>query len=187
MNNDWELAKETGGSPESRRVWQYFNCSPNGFFVDVGANHPTKGNQTWYLEQQGWTGLLIEPHPEYAAMLRAQRPRSRTFQVCVGSPRQVGTVDFYLGGRRSSPNPDVDVAEEGQRLKIPLTTLDAVLKEASVTRIDFLSLDVEEMELDALDGLDLHQWSPQLILIEDFFYHQRKHAYLRQRNVATSW
>ena len=33
-----------------------------GYYVEVGANDPRERSQTWHLEQQGWTGVLIEPH-----------------------------------------------------------------------------------------------------------------------------
>ena len=62
-----------------------------------------------------------------------------------------------------------------------LRTLDSVLEESGLQRIDFLSLDVEEMELDVLAGFDLTKWKPKLILIEDFLYDGCKRTYLRRR------
>ena len=46
---------------ESELVWNFFGNSPKGTFVEVGANHPTERNQTWFLESRGWGGILIEP------------------------------------------------------------------------------------------------------------------------------
>src|SRR5439155_26777655 len=91
------------GSVASKLVWDYFDRAPSGVFVDVGAGYPVNGNQTWFLEQQGWRGVLIEPHPAMAALLREKRPDSRTFQMAAGRPEQVGWTDFYLGQNRSSP------------------------------------------------------------------------------------
>lgn len=152
--------------------------------MDVGANHPVDFNQTWFLEQQGWSGILIEANPDLTPLLQAQRPRSRTFQVAVGSPAQVGEVDLHLtegAGGQSSPNPFYDAPLTGRKVRVKLRTLDTILAETGVTHIDFLSLDVEEMELDVLAGFDLEKWWPKLILIEDFFYDGRKHAHLRKR------
>ncbi len=164
-------------------MWNYFGQAREGFFVDVGANHPFVENQTWFLEQQGWRGILIEPHPDMAALLRDQRPRSKTLQVVVVGPAQVGSVDFHLaaGPAHSAVNPAFDVVLSGRSMHLPSRTLDSVLAEAELPQVDFLSLDVEGMELDALDGFDLQKWQPRLLLIEDFFYDHRKHAYLCQR------
>jgi FkbM family methyltransferase len=165
---------------ESQQVWRYFRCAAQGIFVDVGANHPTEQNLTWFLEQQGWTGLLIEPNPEMAKLLQEQRPQSRTIPVAVGSPAQVGEVDFHLAGPQSTLQPDFDTVSTGVT-RVPLRTLDSVLQESGLPRVDFLSLDVEGKELDVLAGFDLVKWNPQLILIEDFFYDHRKHACLCRR------
>ena len=161
-------------SAESQLVWEFFRRRPDSIFVDLGVNHPTESNQTWFLEQQGWTGLLVEPNPDLAKSLREQRPKSKTVQVAVGRPEQVGEVELQMGlaSGHSALNPAYDTVLTGQSVRLPLRTLDSILTENCVTQVDFLSLD-------ALEGLNLEKWKPQLILIEDFFYHRRKLTYLR--------
>jgi hypothetical protein len=44
-----------------------------GYFVEVGAKEPRERSQTWFLEQAGWTGVLVEPQPDLAVQLRAKR------------------------------------------------------------------------------------------------------------------
>lgn len=83
---------------ESELVWRYFGSRRDGIFVEVGANHPTKINQTWFLETQGWTGVLIEPNPENCRLLREQRPKSQVFQVAIGNRNCVQEVNFQLKG-----------------------------------------------------------------------------------------
>ena len=45
-----------------------------GYYVEVGANDPRERSQTWHLEQQGWTGVLIEPQPDLAATAARRKP-----------------------------------------------------------------------------------------------------------------
>src|SRR5438105_3092658 len=170
-----------GGSPESLLVWDYFQRRTDGKFVDVGANHPVKGNQTWFLEAQGWSGILIEPNPDLCQLLREQRPRSRVFQAAVCSPGQEGEAELHLAvdAAKSSLRPEWDHALTGKRVLVPTRTLNSMLTEAGIEHIDFLSLDVEGMELEALRGLDLDRYRPQLIMVEDHFYNYQKHFYLR--------
>jgi FkbM family methyltransferase len=167
---------------ESRLIWEFFGSSLKGMFVDIGANHPFDGNQTWFLEQHGWTGLLIEPNPELAQLLREQRPKSKTLQVAVGAPSQVGVVDFHLAvnNGKSSLIPSYDTVVT-RKIQVQLKTLDSILKENEISQIDFLSLDVEKFELEVLEGFDLAKWKPRLILIEDFWYNYQKHRYLKMR------
>src|SRR5205085_11315571 len=50
-------------------LWHYFGEKKNGFFVEAGANHPTKCSQTWLFEQNGWKGILVEPIPRNCEVL----------------------------------------------------------------------------------------------------------------------
>jgi FkbM family methyltransferase len=167
---------------ENRLVWQFFGRRPQGIFVEVGANHPTLLSQTWFLEQRGWSGVLVEPNPELCELLRAQRPRSRTFQAAVGAPEQVGEVDLLMGASHlhSTLSPVLDDPMSGVKVRVPLRTLDAILTEAGVASVDFLSLDVEGMELAVLQGFTLEKFRPRLILLEEHRRDFKKHFYLRR-------
>jgi FkbM family methyltransferase len=167
---------------ERRLVWQFFGCSKAGTFVEIGANHPTLLSQTWHLEQQGWSGVLVEPNPELCALLHAQRPRSRVFQAAVGAPDQMEEVDLLMGAAHvhSTLAPVLDDPLSGRKIKVQLRTLDSILAEAGLGQIDFLSIDVEGMELQVLQGLSLDRHAPRLILLEDHCRNYRKHFYLRR-------
>jgi FkbM family methyltransferase len=165
---------------ETRLVWDFFDKKTSGIFVEVGANHPKDANQTWFLEQQGWSGLLVEPNPELFKLLCEQRPRSRAVQAAVGS--QSGEVELLLGvdHQHSTLVPTLGDPMSGKKVKVPLRTLDSILREAGVTVIDFLSIDVEGMELQVLQGLNLEKYAPRLILMEEHRRDYSKHNHLRQ-------
>ena len=165
---------------ESRLIWQFFDCATKGFFVEVGANHPTELNQTWFLEQQGWSGVLIEPNPNLCGLLRAQRPRSRTFQAAVGNAEQTGEVELFLGESHvhSTLKPFLDDPLSGAKIRVPLRTLDSILAEAGAGRIDFLSIDVEGLELQVLRGFDLARHRPAVLLVEDHLLRLDVHRHL---------
>jgi FkbM family methyltransferase len=173
----------TTESNECRGIWNFFGRRSDGAFVEVGANHPTQFSQTWFLEQQGWSGVLIEPNPQFQDLLREQRPRSKTFQVAVGNPSQTGEVDLFLSGKnlalRSALAPPPKKSS-AKTIRVQLRTLDSVLVEAGVTRVDFISIDVEGFELDVLQGFDLERFRPQLILLEEHRGDFKKHFYLRR-------
>ena len=61
-------------SVEDELKAEFFCRSPAGFFVEVGANEPRHGSQTWQFEQAGWNGVLVEPQPELAERLRRGAP-----------------------------------------------------------------------------------------------------------------
>jgi FkbM family methyltransferase len=163
-------------------VWDYFGRKKDGFFIEVGANDPTQLSQTWFLEQQGWKGLLVEPLPNCCERLRTQRPRSIVCQTAVGSPPQVGQATFHVAASDawSRLGPMDDSVQETETLQVSVKTLDTVCAEHNVRQIDFLSIDVEGMELDVLKGFNLQRYQPSLILLEDHM--DTIHLYLYMRH-----
>ena len=169
---------------ESKLVFDYFGCRKEGVFVEVGANHPIFFSLTYFLEQQGWSGVLVEPNPKLCSELRKHRPQSQVVEVAACAPSQVGEADLHLdsgGGGHYAIKPSYEAVLTGGRIRVVMRTLDSVLAEARVRDIDFVSLDVEGMELDVLQGFNLAQWRPRLLLIEDFFRSHAKHHYLKHR------
>lgn len=140
-----------------------------GVFVEVGAHDPVRGSQTWSLEQEGWTGLLVEPRAEMAAELRASR-RAIVEEVACGGPETEGTRGL-LHVRGAHSTLDAELGDAGviftEKRYVPMRTLDSLLADAGIERVDFLSVDVEGCEEDVLRGTDLMKLRPRLILIED--------------------
>lgn len=170
---------------ENFLTWEFFNFRTEGYFVEVGANDPKAGSQTWLLERVGWTGLLIEPLPDKFDILREERPKSQVLQVAVSAPEKVGEQLFYISSDdvRSSLEKNVDdpnVVYE-KKVKVQVMTLNHILDQAEAPPIDFLSIDVEGTELEVLKGLDLMRWKPKLILIEDKLYNLSKHHLLKNK------
>ena len=152
-----------------------------GYYVEVGANDPRERSQTWHLEQQGWTGVLIEPQPDLAATLRAER-KGKVFAVACSSPAKAGQeLSLHVAGPLSSLDRRsmAPGATPEKVIRVPVRTLDSILEEAgSPAAFDFLSIDVEGHEIEVLQGFDLARWRPRLIMIEDHVADLSKHRYL---------
>ena len=160
---------------------EFFGAARSGFFVEVGANEPQHGSQTWPLEQIGWTGVLVEPQPDLAAQLRQSR-KARVVAAACSSPENAGgAMTLYLSGPHSSLQPELAVARSISHgtIDVPTRTLDDILVEAGApTPIDFVSIDVEGHEVDVLRGFDIVRWRPRLILVEDHVTNLATHRYL---------
>jgi FkbM family methyltransferase len=181
---------------EDEIVWNYFDRKPNGFFMEVGANHPTRLSQTWFLEQRGWKGILVEPLPSCCEKLREVRKNSTVCQIAVGAPEQVGKAVFNVAeadawSHMGSVKGEVSGTKQ---IEVEVTTLDNIVEKAGSPKIDFLSIDTEGMELQVLSGFDLKKYCPTLILLEDhmddldlFFYMRRQGYKLCKRTGANNW
>ncbi len=166
---------------EQALVWDFFGLSTEGFFVEVGANDPKNLSQTWLLERVGWRGILVEPLPEKCELLRAERPNSTVCPVAVSSEEKTGQADFHVLGEFSSleRNLNDNRLVYGSTIRVNVVTLDSVLNDAKVGRVDFLSIDTEGTEYDVLRGFDAGRYKPSLIMVEDLAYTLRLHDLLR--------
>jgi FkbM family methyltransferase len=170
---------------EQELVREFFQNRTTGFFVEVGANDPVSGSQTWHLEQRGWRGILVEPQPSCAELLRQQRKNSRVFQMACSAPEKTGEAMFHFsnfsglcGLEKHVDDPNV-VYERSEPVKV--TTLDAILESEGNPALDCVFIDVEGTELDVLRGFDLKKHHPLLILMEDKVHSLAKHFYLRRQ------
>ena len=164
---------------ESRLLSEYLGPQP-GTFVDVGANDPVVGSQSHALERSGWRGVLVEPLPHLAQRLRRER-KAPVFQFACGSPERHGTrAEFYVSGPYSSMRPELMLpeAEVQSVMVVEVRTLDSIVEEAALERVDFVSVDVEGFELEVLKGFSIQRWRPKLILIEDHVTGLEKHRYM---------
>lgn len=166
---------------EERLKKEFFADARAGFFVDVGANEPQQGSQSWYFEQAGWTGILVEPQPDLATRLMQSR-RAQVIAAACSSPENAGRMmALHLSGPLSSLNRDLVVAgvvPHGS-VEVPVRTLDDILVEGRApSPIDFVSIDVEGHGLEVLRGFDIARWRPRLILMEDHVTSLATHRFL---------
>jgi FkbM family methyltransferase len=158
----------------------FFEQRQSGYFLDVGTNMPTVLNQTYELEQAGWSGLLFEPQPSLETEIRAKR-RAKLYQIACGPPEHDDSyMRLHLLGGQSSLRPGTTARQNEYRdtVEVPVRTLDSVLEAEGVDKVDFVSIDVEGFELDVLRGFSLSKYRPDLILIEDHVRKLELHRYL---------
>jgi FkbM family methyltransferase len=140
----------------------------NGFFLDVGCFRPKFDSTTYYLEKMlGWTGIGIDAMPNYADSWAAHRPVSKYVQYAV-SDTDGDTVTFHVGNVASALDENIVKNFGGKRKEIEVTTmtLNTILENNGIEKVDFLSMDIEGAEPGALKGFDIQRFKPELCCIE---------------------
>ncbi len=181
---------------EDALILEFFAGKTDGFFVEVGANDPENLSQTLFLERAGWHGILVEPQSQCCEKLRVARPQSQVFQVACGAPEQRGKAMLHLNdtGSKLAAGKLNDSAADGFEA-VQVMTLDDVLQKSGNPKVDFLSIDVEGLELEVLRGFSLEQHRPRLMLVEDnlpnrltVHHHIKKRGYqLVKRTGCNNW
>lgn len=165
---------------EDALAWNLLGRPRTGFFIEAGAHDGVSLSNTFFLENIGWTGLLVEAHPELAEKCKKARPKSNVVHAALGPDNGAATCDFQMvlgaGGvdalsfsDATSAHKDRIMREGGkiQTVTVPCTSLNKLLSEQQAPRVDFLSLDVEGAEMLVLAGLDFDKWRPRVLAIED--------------------
>lgn len=149
-------------------------------YVDIGANHPTKLSNTYLMYLLGGRGMNIEPDPDAAEAIRRARPEDTTINAGVAADE--GERDFFIMSTNVANTFLRSEAEElerrdGNRIKrvarVPMRNLMNLLAEHSLVP-DFMSLDVEGMDLEILQTVDWACCRPKVICVETIDYFTQK-------------
>jgi FkbM family methyltransferase len=171
-----EFRARYGPSRNSEReeewlIRDFFQDRRGGFFVDVGANHYRVASKTYYLETKlGWSGIAIEPLKEFAADWGRYRSRTRFFPLFVSSASDETAKLYVLRAQSSVASSNQafvrQFGEPDEVRTVPTVALNDLLDRERVQQIDFLSMDIELHEPEALKGFDIDRFRPELVCIE---------------------
>lgn len=139
-----------------------------GFFVDVGSWHPKRFSNTYALYRRGWRGVNIDLDPDKIYCAQWVRPGDVNVVAAVTDVARRAKV---YSDRAFSLGATIDPTHAGSApalREVETTTLTEIL---DTTRyrdrpIDFLSVDVEGLDLSVLRGLDFARYRPAVIAIE---------------------
>lgn len=149
----------------------------NGFYVDVGANHPIKFNNTHLFYKKGWSGINIEPNNSRMWIFNLLRKRDINLNVGIG--KETSEIDFYVFKESTLSTFEKSASEEYQKMghalkkviKIQILPLKEILqKYASQKEIDILSIDTEGFDMEVLESNDWNKFRPRFLIIETLEY-----------------
>ncbi len=153
------------------KILPYLKDIKDGFFVEAGALDGLFMSNTKILEDLGWKGILIEPSPK--AYKKCKKNRKCIVHNCALVSRDYKEKwiagDFFFDGK-DGMGAWSGIHRNAYGIKaavnVQAVQLDAILKHYKITKIDFLSLDVEGYEPEALGGIDFNTTDITYILIE---------------------
>ena len=141
-------------------IQKYFKDKKNGLYVDLGCYHPIQYNNTLLLYQNGWEGINVDINKFSIKLFDFCRPKDINLNIAVSNKNS--EIDFYFQKKLSLLSTIIktqsDVAFQGKikKSKILSQTLTKILDNSKYKnrKIDFLDLDIEGADLEALESLD---------------------------------
>ena len=149
-----------------------FSNLKRGIYVDLGCNHPIKYNNTYLLYKRGWTGINIDSDETSIKEFNKFRKKDTNINAIVSSKNK--SVKYYYYHDRSALN-TVDVSLVKNRKQKPkkvlikkTTTLNQIINNSPFKnkKINFLSVDIENHEYEALRNFKFHKYKIDIIVVE---------------------
>jgi FkbM family methyltransferase len=152
-------------------ILNHLLAKQRGFFVDIGAFHPWRYSNTFYFYQQGWRGINVDANPESINLFNTHRSEDINVEAAIFKDQQELTYYFFNHGmfngfsKEALKDKTLYLVDEK---KIQTKTLKTILQNylPENQAIDFLSLDVEGFELEALQSNDWNKFRPEVVLVE---------------------
>ena len=149
-----------------------FRNQKNGFYIDVGCQHPIKNNNTYLLHKKGWSGINIDLDKDNIDLFNVSRISDDNINIAASN--KINEVDLFFFHKKSPINTIDKKTSQFQKAKISsikkikTNTLNNIIKSSKYSnkKIDLLSIDVEGHELPVLEGLDFNKYSPNVIVVE---------------------
>jgi len=179
LNSDHIASPGYSQEGEDLILARIFPRDKKGFFVDVGAHHPTRFSNTHFFYKRGWRGINIDPLPGSMELFNRIRPRDINLECAISSQKDGKGAAKYI--RFEEPAFNTLIVEENedvnQRLEassvidiidVPVRELDDVLAEYTdeFDHIDLLNIDVELAELSVLETFTIQDYLPNVVVIE---------------------
>jgi FkbM family methyltransferase len=155
---------------------------PNPSYLDIGAHHPIYLNNTFFFYQKGCSGVCVEPDPALFAKIKSKRKRDICLNVGVGGTHE-SKADFYIMRSRTlntfSKEEAVRYQSRGRQkikkvIQTQLVPINEILNKYFISYPNFISLDVEGMELGILKTFDFSKFRPEVFCIETLTYTEDK-------------
>lgn len=169
VNRSWS---QEGEDMVLRRI---FEKKKIGFYVDIGAHHPKRFSNTYMFYRRGWHGINIDAMP--GSMRLFKKWRSRDINLEQDVAHKEGKLDYYifnesaLNGFSAELSEERDLARNNyfikEIVKIDVKPLSKIFNQHLQSEaIDFLSVDVEGLDLAVLQSNDWTKYRPRFVLAE---------------------
>jgi len=152
-----------------------FEKDKKGFYVDVGAHHPKRFSNTFFFYKKGWRGINIDAMPNSMRLFDKIRPRDINLEVPISNKKQ--KLKYYMFNEPALNGFSKELAEkrDGKNhykiislKEMETSTLEEILKKylPHGQKIDFMSIDVEGLDLQALKSNNWRLFRPKFVLVE---------------------
>lgn len=157
---------------------RFFERQQGGFYVDIGAHHPVRFSNTYKFYLKGWRGINVDAMPGSMDSFKKLRPRDINLEHAVSDKSE--TLIYNIFNEPALNTFSEEVAKEHCKVEIYEIIEKREIKTVTLANIldihlphgipiDFLSIDVEGLDLAVLQSNNWDKYRPRMVLAETLF------------------
>lgn len=147
-------------------------------YLEIGVEAPIYINNTYKFYRRGVSGVLVEADPKHIDEIKKARPKDKLIFAAVGVNDKEAIDLYYLDrGCETTSKEEAEFREsKGHKIikvvKVPCITINKVIQENFTEKgyPDFLSIDIEGMDLEVLKTLDFDKYPIPVICAETLVF-----------------
>lgn len=163
-----------------------------GTMIELGAGPPVWFSTSKHFRDAGWRCICIDPNPKFVQQHKEvgneiyqyacsyDDVKSTNFKIVnthLWGPDVEGASFSSLEIKESHEiNSNVDI----ENINVEVKKLDTLLSELNIDHIDFISVDTEGWELEAMRGFDLNRFKPKVVLLENYKHYEGYTKYMEK-------
>lgn len=164
---------------------KFFSEINTGTMVEVGSAGPEFLSQSKPFRDIGWRCICIEPNPKFAKMHRDVGNEIYEYACSYEDNNDVNfeMVTQPINGITYESFSSLQISERlaltgysnGKKdlsidtIKVNVRKLDTILREANVSKVNYVIVDVEGWELNVMKGFTTSKYQPKVIVLENAF------------------
>jgi FkbM family methyltransferase len=156
---------------EDVMLWRALGHISKGYYIDVGAQDPVVDSVSLAFYEKGWRGLHVEPTPNYAELLRQQRPGDTVVQAAIANGPV--KIKFFEIPQTGISTADASIAEQHRQrgfdvheISVHCVPLSEIFKSCASADIHWLKIDVEGFEAQVLASWGQSKTRPWIVVVE---------------------
>lgn len=144
-----------------------------GFYVDVGAHHPFRHSNTAVFHIMGWNGVTVEPVQDRVDEFNRLRPHATNLRAAIHNTEDTVTLHKFRKGLANTiveervEGLSQDHTPDGEEVVPALSLNDLFDRHVPAgTRVNYLSIDIEGYDTEAVLAFDLGRHQPDVVCVE---------------------
>jgi FkbM family methyltransferase len=167
----WSYAQEG----EDIILLRFLSGRTKGFYVDIGAHHPITFSNTYAFYCLGWRGINVDAQPGSMREFSRHRPEDINLELAVGNTRTGLTYFQFAEAALNTFSRERAAACEKHgypiigMVQLETVTLAEILDKylPAGREIDFLTIDVEGLDLEVVQSNNWDKYRPRIVLVEE--------------------